>query len=575
MASENTGGATGTSPLDISSGEEKFSTPSSEAGKTGFVPTPTPHLHRLLATMRSRVHSPNRRSSTSTTHRESTTLNGYPSNNNDGGGKYSALASMGQDPSPTDLFYTRLLRALESQHQQQTWEMQQSHERELQRTISNMNSIMTPTRPSPTSSPTRYQTPGAPRISSAREYNSSSLEQLESECASLKEQLKETKAKLTTEQRATSELQSALTKAKENVERLKLDEPKNIHESSQDPQGELNRLHEMVDRLMRQQEPTQKVLKELVAEHKKLKDDYQKATTRNISLETQLTQTQRKLEIQTTDLENINYQKDDINEYKRKMAGLEKDLMVLRNKAQEDTRVIASLQEQQHVLTEEHVVLKAKHEDVKAERDQLREETKRLERALDRLRWPPGTHPPNSPGSKHDRQSTQENSYTSHNPALSFPRAPDANAESGFNIFTGEAQATSRSTDFYRHKNNPETRMVWISDSMTRQSQNEIPKGVQHTAATQTSLISQKGEVLQNEKTSEAIGEPKPSSSTRDDVVARLLRDRLVDMGRERLQLEKDLASGLYADKTTQINADKRMALLDEQITDIQRALLS
>lgn len=188
---------------------------------------------------------------------------------------------------------------------------------------------------------------------------------------------------------------------------------------------------------------------------------------------------------------------------------------------------------------EEKFELEAKVGDLKGERHQLREQVKALEKALDRLRWPPGTDtrriisgdgadhnrdggggaPTDDTLVSHDlspqgsgRTTTSESGPrmavsrtrtqqrppaktavsmstplssstsgvdTSHERSLfHYPKAQHANTESDFNIFTGEPNPralTPGHDAILRNRGEPTTRMAWVKPVATTTSPSGSP----------------------------------------------------------------------------------------------------
>ena len=195
--------------------------------------------------------------------------------------------------------------------------------------------------------------------------------------------------------------------------------------------------------------------------------------------------------------------------------------------------------------------------DLKDQRAQLRAEVSRLNKALDRLRWPAGTTPPGGAGpSDVDRSSL-----------FAYPRAAHANTESDFNIFTGEPNRGGKTVNLRRNQDTPATRMAWATQ------QTNSPSFEQHGPKTSSQGPLPNQSAASMSGTSVASGTKQTNTHTEmDETIARVLEDRMVDMARERKELENDMSKGVYGAEALKA-ANERVEVLDKQIVDILNAL--
>jgi len=174
----------------------------------------------------------------------------------------------------------------------------------------------------------------------------------------------------------------------------------------------------------------------------------------------------------------------------------------------------------------------------------------------------------------------------------SFPRAPHANEETDFNIFTGEPKRDVGASGAYdrtrRNRLQPETRMAWVSSDVASPGRTpsvlQSPKrdrgGVLREPISTRSEPNRSPLAMRKERAGRSPLSKRrdnPSSQASEDshdvtAVGKLLRERLQDITKERDVLRADLRVG-YSDPEAQVKAEARIASLDSQIAEVEAAL--
>eukprot|EP00035_Acanthoeca_spectabilis_P035070 m.32307 g.32307 ORF g.32307 m.32307 type:complete len:692 (+) comp7036_c1_seq1:7687-9762(+) len=142
---------------------------------------------------------------------------------------------------------------------------------------------------------------------------------------------------------------------------------------------------------------------------------------------------------------------------------------------------------------------------------------------------------------------------------FSFPRAPHANEETDFNIFTGEPKRGGP-VPYDRTRRNrlqPETRMAWVESDSPPHSTRSLPAKPQPPRAAAPRNPPERRVV------------PSPAAEAQGS----FLRKRLDDITKERALLRADLKTGGYKDPDAQARAEDRIAELDDQIAEVEAAL--
>jgi hypothetical protein len=293
--------------------------------------------------------------------------------------------------------------------------------------------------------------------------------------------------------------------------------------------AEAAKLRADIKQLIEQQLPMQEVVRDLVQQCKQAQEE----NAMNIAEREELL-----VKLQTYDsgestemaelMDEVQEQRQLTSDLKRRLAATEDALRVAKENEASSNRLQEALVTKNSEYQEQVYVFEANIADLKDERVQLREESQRVAKALDRMKWPPGTAPPTERSSVNS-SSARLTSHTSLPPptvgfaaplptptnrsaapppdadpfthphhtqfggdsggpkvsqakpsptpqlsssmpsVLVFPRAPHANTESDFNIFTGEPRNRGKVVDVQRHHNHPTTRMSWASPGSSQE----------------------------------------------------------------------------------------------------------
>eukprot|EP00041_Stephanoeca_diplocostata_P036337 m.1320948 g.1320948 ORF g.1320948 m.1320948 type:complete len:711 (-) comp24846_c0_seq23:83-2215(-) len=395
---------------------------------------------------------------------------------------------------------------------------------------------------------------------------------------------------------ATATLQNALRRASELELRVQTAE----HEQTQAEQT--------LERVLHHQDAVQAVLQEMVEEHKRINATKDAVERENHQLQKELHDCAARIEMLTDAVEKQTEQAQTIARLEKEHAVCAREIREAREDLDSSRKQCAFVQKKYDALLEDKYELEAKIGDLQGERHQLQQQVKDLEKALDRLRWPPGVEytgsgaggtdtgrgdtPPersarsgalNTPAddsvrvsegpissrlaASHRGQGGRGDRMVPQGATLHFPAAAHANTESDFNIFTGEPKAPGpishsmhTAEALRRHRLEPATRMAWGPSSGSPRT---MRRGQDATSSTRG----------RTESASHAMNQAVRGKSTTSSVAA-LLRGRLKDITDERNTLRNDLRVG-YTDTIAQARAETRVSDLDQQIEEIENALSS
>lgn len=362
-----------------------------------------------------------------------------------------------------------------------------------------------------------------------------------------------------------------------------------------------------LDSLIKHQESVQEVLQELVHDHKKLKSIHNVALDQVASLREEGTRLYAQLEDANLARENAEIA----------LERQVKEDAELREEAQEQK--ISTARQHEYMMHKQSsaenktIELEAKIADMNGERHQLREKIRQLEKSLERMKWPTPEQSARSRGyssnvSSRQNTGSQNNVDASGSTSnyhvggsavdkpdvnmFSFPRAPNANVEADFNIFTGAPKGNKRNTGQARSGiDTPTTRMSWktsdttvaaanaaVAEANSRSEQargfGRLGPGYDAFSSPYEPKVSSLPKTTAGSPMSKA---PVPPSAVAADFqseqsIRELLADRLRNAVREQLMLETDIAKGNFSEEA-QSKALSRISTLSSEAAEIRHAL--